>query len=61
MADKEIVGQLVEAVKKQQELGVEFQAANKAVDELKTAIAQQEIIAWQESKTETEATEEPLN
>tara|TARA_B100000965_G_scaffold399568_1_gene419799 strand:- start:192 stop:377 length:186 start_codon:yes stop_codon:yes gene_type:complete len=61
MADKKLVSQLVEAVKKQQELGVEFQAANKAVDELKTAIAQQEIIAWQESKTETEVTEEPLN
>jgi|5_EtaG_2_1085323.scaffolds.fasta_scaffold35869_3 tetrahydromethanopterin S-methyltransferase subunit H len=61
MADQKLVRQLIQAVKEQQEVGVKFQSANKAVDDLKTAIAQEEINALEESKTETEAMEEPLN
>ena len=61
MADQKLVRQLIQAVKEQQEAGVKFQSANKAVDDLKTAIAQEEINALEESKTETEAIEEPLN
>mgnify|MGYP003121933923 FL=1 len=48
MADQELVRQLIQAVKEQQEAGTKFQAANKAVDELKTAIAQEEINALEE-------------
>ena len=48
MADQELVRQLIEAVKEQHEAGAKFQAANKAVDELKTAIAQEEINALEE-------------
>jgi len=48
MADQELVRQLIEAVKEQNEAGAKFQAANKAVDELKTAIAQEEINALEE-------------
>tara|TARA_R100001443_G_scaffold18999_1_gene30330 strand:+ start:199 stop:369 length:171 start_codon:yes stop_codon:yes gene_type:complete len=45
MADQELVRKLIEAVKEQNEAGAKFQAANKAVDDLKTAIAQEEINA----------------
>jgi len=48
MADQELVRKLIDAVKEQQDAGVKFQAANKAVDELKTAIAQEEINALEE-------------
>tara|TARA_R100001443_G_scaffold22705_2_gene34931 strand:- start:478 stop:651 length:174 start_codon:yes stop_codon:yes gene_type:complete len=48
MADQELVRKLIEAVKEQNETGAKFQAANKAVDELKTAIAQEEINALEE-------------
>jgi len=48
MADQELVRKLIEAVKEQNEAGAKFQAANKAVDELKTAIAQEEINALEE-------------
>tara|TARA_R100001443_G_scaffold9436_2_gene19052 strand:+ start:885 stop:1058 length:174 start_codon:yes stop_codon:yes gene_type:complete len=48
MADQELVRKLIEAVKEQQDAGAKFQAANKAVDELKTAIAQEEINALEE-------------
>jgi hypothetical protein len=48
MADQELVRKLIEAVKEQQDAGTKFQAANKAVDELKTAIAQEEINALEE-------------
>ena len=48
MADQELVRQLIQAVKEQQEAGTKFQAANKVVDELKTAIAQEEINALEE-------------
>tara|TARA_B100001094_G_scaffold241664_1_gene237563 strand:- start:286 stop:459 length:174 start_codon:yes stop_codon:yes gene_type:complete len=48
MADQELVRQLIEAVKEQNEAGAKFQTANKAVDELKTAIAQEEINALEE-------------
>lgn len=49
MADQELVRKLIEAVKEQNETGAKFQAANKAVDELKTAIAQEEINALEEA------------
>ena len=45
MSDQELVRKLIEAVKEQNDAGAKFQAANKAVDELKTAIAQEEINA----------------
>ena len=48
MADQEIVRQLIEKVKEQQEVGAKFQAVSKEVDELKTAIAQEEINALEE-------------
>ena len=48
MADQELVRKLIQAVKEQQEAGMKYQAANKAVDELKTAIAQEEINALEE-------------
>jgi len=48
MADQELVRKLIEAVKEQNDAGAKFQAANKAVDELKTAIAQEEINALEE-------------
>ena len=48
MADQELVRKLIDAVKEQQDAGAKFQAANKAVDELKTAIAQEEINALEE-------------
>ncbi len=48
MADQELVRQLIEKVKEQQEAGAKFQAVNKVVDELKTAIAQEEINALEE-------------
>ena len=48
MAKQELVRKLIEAVKEQQEAGAKFQAVNKAVDELKTAIAQEEINALEE-------------
>lgn len=48
MADQEIVRQLIEKVKEQQEAGAKFQAVSKEVDELKTAIAQEEINALEE-------------
>ena len=48
MADQELVRKLIEAVKEQNEAGAKFQAANKAVDDLKTAIAQEEINALEE-------------
>ena len=48
MADQELVRKLIEAVKVQNDAGAKFQAANKAVDELKTAIAQEEINALEE-------------
>tara|TARA_R100001463_G_scaffold75126_1_gene129160 strand:- start:176 stop:349 length:174 start_codon:yes stop_codon:yes gene_type:complete len=48
MADQELVRKLIEAVKEQNAAGAKFQAANKAVDELKTAIAQEEINALEE-------------
>jgi len=51
MADQELVRKLVEAVKEQNEAGAKFQAANKAVDELKTAIAQEEINALNDVTT----------
>ena len=49
MAKQELVRKLIEAVKEQNEAGAKFQAANKAVDELKTAIAQEEINALEEA------------
>ena len=49
MADQELVRKLIEAVKEQQEAGAKFQAVNKTVDELKTAIAQEEINALEET------------
>ena len=57
MADQELVLKLIEAVKEQNEAGAKFQAANKAVDELKTAIAQEEINALEEA-TPTEVVPE---
>ena len=48
MANQELVRQLIEAVKEQNEAGAKFQEANKAVDALKTAIAQEEINALEE-------------
>ena len=48
MADQELVRKLIEAVKEQNEAGAKFQAANNADDELKTAIAQEEINALEE-------------
>ena len=48
MADQGLVRKLIQAVKEQQEAGKKYQAANKAVDELKTAIAQEEINALEE-------------
>ncbi len=57
MADQELVRKLIEAVKEQNEAGAKFQAANKAVDELKTAIAQEEINALEEA-TPTEVVPE---
>ena len=48
MADQELVRKLIKAVKEQNDAGAKFQAANKAVDELKTAIAQEEINALEE-------------
>tara|TARA_B100001250_G_scaffold411805_1_gene441346 strand:+ start:9603 stop:9776 length:174 start_codon:yes stop_codon:yes gene_type:complete len=48
MADQELVRQLIEKVKEQQAVGAKFQAVNKAVDELKTTIAQEEINALEE-------------
>tara|TARA_R100001163_G_C5066698_1_gene205312 strand:- start:225 stop:398 length:174 start_codon:yes stop_codon:yes gene_type:complete len=44
MADRqELTRQLIEKVKEQQEVGNKFQAVNKEVDALKTAIAQESI------------------
>jgi len=57
MANQELVRQLIEKVKEQQEVGAKFQEANKAVDELKTAIAQEEINALEEA-TPTEVVPE---
>tara|TARA_B100000902_G_C26403266_1_gene478828 strand:- start:9 stop:179 length:171 start_codon:yes stop_codon:yes gene_type:complete len=51
MADQELVRKLIEAVKNQNDAGVKFQAANKAVDDLKTAIAQEEINALNDATT----------
>ena len=48
MANQELVRKLIEAVKEQQDAGVKFQAANKTVDDLKTAISQEEINALEE-------------
>ena len=61
MADQELVRQLIQAVKEQQAAGVKFQSVNKVVDDLKTAIAQQQINELEESTAETEVIEEPLN
>jgi hypothetical protein len=44
MADRqELARQLIEKVKEQQVAGAKFQEVNKAVDQLKTAIAQEAI------------------